>query len=119
MFSLSWYSVDTTFITTIKSIGTACTLAGVGVYLHRFKLVTDEGKHSLALISQQVTIPLYLFTKILYCNQDGFEAACPDVSQTMQDVWILVIWPFYVVICGKVEHNEIKCNSVVRLMYVA
>ena len=60
-----------TFKATIPSIGTACTLASVGIYLHSRGFIRGaEGKKTLALISQQVTIPLLLFTKVLYCTQD-------------------------------------------------
>jgi predicted permease len=59
-----------TFLASVKSVGTAVTLAGVGVYLHRRGVVEGHGKRTLALLSQQVTFPLFLFTKIVYCNQD-------------------------------------------------
>jgi predicted permease len=98
--SLFGSSVYTTLVASLKSIGTACTLAGVGVYLQYFGYVSNDGKRTLALISQQVTFPLYLFTKILYCNQDWSETKCPDVTQTLQQVWILLLWPLYVVGTG-------------------
>ena len=62
-------SFSSTFFASIRSVGTAVTLASVGVYLHRRKFVSSEGKRTLAKISQQVTFPLFLFTKIIYCNQ--------------------------------------------------
>jgi hypothetical protein len=62
--------IYSTFLASIRSVGTACTLAVVGIYLHRSGYVVGEGKRTLALISQQVTIPLFLFTKVIYCNQD-------------------------------------------------
>jgi len=49
-------------------------------------------KRTLALISQ------FLFTKILYCNQDWSEVACPDVTKSLNSVWMLLFWPMYV--CG-------------------
>jgi len=58
-----------TFEASVRSVGTAVTLAAVGVYLHRRQFVSSEGKRTLAKISQQVTFPLFLFTKIIYCNQ--------------------------------------------------
>jgi hypothetical protein len=59
-----------TFFASVRSVGTAVTLASVGVYLHRRGFVEGTGKRTLALLSQQVTFPLFLFTKIVYCNQD-------------------------------------------------
>jgi hypothetical protein len=59
-----------TFRASMRSVGTAVTLAGVGVYLHQRGFVVGDGKRTLALLSQQVTFPLFLFTKIIYCNQD-------------------------------------------------
>jgi predicted permease len=93
----SFYS---TFAASIRSVGTAVTLAGVGVYLHRRKFVSSDGKRTLARISQQVTFPLFLFTKICYCNQDWSSEPCPDVTKSLSDVWILLFWPAVVVACG-------------------
>lgn len=67
---LGYSQIVTTFLASVRSVGTACTLAAVGIYLHRRGFVVGEGKRTLALISQQVTIPLFLFTKVIYCNQD-------------------------------------------------
>lgn len=93
-------SIFGTFSASIRSVGTAVTLAAVGVYLHRQKYVVGEGKRTLALISQQVTFPLFLFTKIIYCNQDWSDDPCPDVTKSLGDVWILLFWPIYVVGTG-------------------
>ena len=88
------------FTASIRSVGTACTMASVGVYLHRRGFIIDNGKRTLALISQQVTIPAFLFTKIVYCNQDWSDLPCPDITNDLQDVWILLFWPAFVVFCG-------------------
>lgn len=93
-------SIYLTFIASLRSVGTACTMAGVGVYLHRRNFIVGEGKRTLALISQQVTIPAFLFTKIVYCNQDWSDEPCPDVTESLGDVWMLLLWPAYVVGCG-------------------
>jgi predicted permease len=94
------HSFYATFAASIRSVGTAVTLAGVGVYLHRRKFVSSDGKRTLARISQQVTFPLFLFTKICYCNQDWSDEPCPDVTKSLSDVWILLFWPAVVVACG-------------------
>jgi predicted permease len=91
-----------TFIASIRSVGTACTLAAVGVYLHRRNFVVGDGKKTLALISQQVTIPLFLFSKVVYCNQDWSDEPCPDVVEKLDDIWVLLLWPIYVVGWGLV-----------------
>jgi len=71
------------------------------VYLHRRGYVAaGEGKRTLALISQQVTFPLFLFTKIIYCNQDWSDEPCPDVTKSLEDVWMLLLWPLVVVGSG-------------------
>jgi predicted permease len=93
-------SVSATFLASVRSVGTACTLAVVGIYLHRSGFVVGDGKRTLALISQQVTIPLFLFTKIVFCNQDWSNNPCPDITQSLQDVWLLLFWPAYVVAAG-------------------
>lgn len=84
----------------LKSVGTACTLASVGIYLHQRGFVVGNGKRTLALISQQVTIPLLFFTKILYCNQDWSSDPCPNVVDSLADAWILLIWPVWVCVSG-------------------
>jgi predicted permease len=82
-----------TFVASVRSVGTAVTLAAVGVYLHRGNYLSSEGKRTLALISQQVTFPLFLFSRILYCNQDWSDAPCPNVMSSLEDVWMLALWP--------------------------
>lgn len=93
-------SIYGTFLASAKSVGTACTMAMVGVYLHQRGFVTAPGKRTLALISQQVTFPLFLFTKIIYCNQDWSPEPCPDVTKTLEHGWVLLIWPLFVVTTG-------------------
>lgn len=75
-------------------------MASVGAYLHRREFIVGNGKRTLALISQQVTIPAFLFTKIVYCNQDWSDLPCPDITNNLGDVWILLFWPAYVVSVG-------------------
>lgn len=96
----AWDSVASTFIASLRSVGTAVTLAGVGLYLHHIGAIGPEGKRTLALLSQQVTFPLFLFTKTIYCNQDWSEKPCPDVTRSLADVWMLMWWPAYVVAVG-------------------
>ena len=93
-------SITETFTASIRSVGTAVTLASVGIYLHRRDFVSAEGKRTLALISQQVTFPLFLFTKIIYCNQNWSSEPCPNVTESVRDAWMLLLWPAYVVACG-------------------
>jgi predicted permease len=92
------YQICTTFLASIRSVGTACTLAAVGIYLHRREFIRD--KKTLALIAQQATIPLFLFTKVIYCNQDWSDEPCPDITKSIADIWVLLLWPIYVVGCG-------------------
>eukprot|EP00980_Cylindrotheca_fusiformis_P000935 scaffold248_cov111-Cylindrotheca_fusiformis.AAC.12 len=102
-----------TFSASLRSVGTAVALASTGLYLHRRGFLNGDGKRTLALISQQVTIPLLFFTKIIYCNQDWSSDPCPDVTESLQDVWMLLWWPLYVVgmgllvgfIAAKVTHT--------------
>lgn len=107
-----------TFLASLRAVGTASTMAGAGWYLHRKNFVTPSGKKMMALISQQVTIPAYLFAKIIYCpsGSGGGEAAggaagdletpahpevvCPSVADRIPDLWMLCLWPFFVVACG-------------------
>mmetsp|Transcript_34270 Transcript_34270/g.39410 ORF Transcript_34270/g.39410 Transcript_34270/m.39410 type:complete len:622 (-) Transcript_34270:269-2134(-) len=93
-------TIISTFVASVKSVGTACTLAGVGIYLHQRGFVVGNGKRTLALISQQVTIPLLFFTKILYCDQNWSAEKCPNVTDSLRDVWILLVWPVWVCTAG-------------------
>ncbi|GKZ00168.1 hypothetical protein MPSEU_000970000 [Mayamaea pseudoterrestris] len=94
------HEITDTFLASVRSVGTAVTLALVGVYMHRRKLVEGNGKRTLALLSQQVTFPLFLFTKIVYCNQDWSSEACPNITSSLHTVWFLLFWPLVVVGCG-------------------
>lgn len=93
-------SIISTFVASLRSIGTAITMAMTGYYLHRTDCIGAEGKRTLAVLSQQVTFPLFLFSKILYCNQDWSDQPCPDVTKSLADVWMLLFWPIYVVGVG-------------------
>ena len=93
-------SIITTFVASLRSIGTAITMALTGYYLHRADFIGTEGKRTLAVLSQQVTIPLFLFSKIICCNQDRSDQPCPDVTKSLADVWMLLFWPIYVVGVG-------------------
>lgn len=95
-------SIMGTFLASVRSVGTACTLAMVGVYLHRRGFLEGDAKRAMALLSQQVTFPLFLFTKIVYCNQDWSSNPCPDVRNSIREAWLLLLWPVYVVVWGMI-----------------
>ena len=107
-------SMAPTFLASLRAVGTASTMAFAGFYLHRRGFVTPSGKKMMALLSQQVTIPAFLFAKIIYCpNGSGgggggrsmeeltvSQVICPSVADRISDLWMLLLWPFYVVLCG-------------------
>mmetsp|Transcript_10630 Transcript_10630/g.23199 ORF Transcript_10630/g.23199 Transcript_10630/m.23199 type:complete len:638 (-) Transcript_10630:266-2179(-) len=116
-------SMGPTFVASLRAVGTASTMAFAGFYLHRRGFVTASGKKMMALLSQQVTIPAFLFAKIIYCpsgnsgsgsisnvqndimeivdnNEVVPEIVCPSVANRISDLWMLLLWPFYVVFCG-------------------
>jgi len=93
-------AIASTFVASIRSVGTAVAMASIGVYAHQRGVIDTAGKRTLAVISQQITFPLFLFTKIIYCNQNWSDEPCPDVTSSLQDVWVLAIWPLYVVGAG-------------------
>lgn len=95
-------SLSDTFLAAVRSVATAATLASSGIYLHRKKLVTSEGKKALTTLSHQIAIPALFFSKIIHCPQDQKKEQCPDVLQHLPDVWLLLLWPAYVVGCGLV-----------------
>ena len=95
-------SIVGTLVASVRSVGTAVTMAAVGLYAHHRGFVDTAGKRTLAVISQQITFPLFLFTKIIYCNQNWSDEPCPDVMRSLGDVWMLVLWPVYVVCMGLV-----------------
>ena len=45
-------------------------------------------------------MPAFLFTRIVFCNQDWSDDPCPDVASDLDDLWGLLLWPAYVVGCG-------------------
>lgn len=93
-------AIVATLVASVRSVGTAVTLASVGFYAHHRGFVDNAGKRTLAVISQQITFPLFLFTKIIYCNQNWSDEPCPDVTRSLRDVWMLSLWPLYVVGMG-------------------
>lgn len=98
---LSSESMHSILFASVRSVGTACTLALAGIYLHRRGFIAADGKRTLALISQQVTIPLLFFTKLIYCDKFS-DAPCPNIMQSFESAWMLLLWPFYVVTLGLV-----------------
>lgn len=94
------FSAFENFIAASAAVLTAGTIAGTGAYLHRRGFVSDDGSLFLARITQQVTMPALLFSKIVYCKQDSSTDYCTSVIDMLDDVWILIVWPVYVVCCG-------------------
>ena len=93
-------SLHSTFVAALRSVATAGTMAMAGFYMHRRNLIGAEGKKALAKMSQQVTIPALFFSKIINCPQDFSDEPCPNVTDNLGDVWVLLLWPLYVVGCG-------------------
>lgn len=93
-------SIVPTFCAALRSVGTAATMAAAGFYLHRRNFVAAGEKKALARISQQVTIPCLFFTKIVDCPQDFSVDKCPNFTDNLSDIWWLLFWPLYVVLCG-------------------
>lgn len=89
-----------TFIAALRCVGTAGTMALAGFYLHKRGLITPQGTNAFAIMSQQVTIPALFFSKIIYCPQDFSHEKCPDITQNIGDIWVLVLWPLVVVGVG-------------------
>lgn len=85
------------FLAALRSVGTAATMASAGIYLHRQQYLTPDHKKVLALISQQVTIPALLFSKIVYCKQDSSTEACPHILDLLENASVLLLWPCYTV----------------------
>ena len=88
------------FIASLRSVGTATTLAAAGFYMDRRNFIQPGGKKTLALLSQQVTIPAFLFSKIVYCPQDKSPEPCPSFTDDLRDIWMLLFLPLFVVGCG-------------------
>ena len=95
-------SILATFVAALRSVGTAGVLAMAGFYLHRRGFINSEGNKAFAIMSQQVTIPALFFSKIIYCPQDFSHEKCPDITEHLGDVWVLLLWPLFVVGCGLV-----------------
>jgi len=93
-------NISETFFAALRSVGTAITMASMGVYLHRKKLIIGEEKRKIALISKKVTLPAFFFSKIIYCKQDWSDEPCPNVTSKLGDVFPLLFWPLYVVSWG-------------------
>ena len=93
-------NVLSNFLASTRSVGTAATLASAGIYIHRLGFTTNESKKLLAKISQQVTVPALLFTKIVYCKQDSSQTKCTSIFDMLDSVWMILFWPIYVVGCG-------------------
>lgn len=95
-------TLSATFVAALRSVGTAGTMAMAGFYLHQRGFVNSDGKKALARLSQQVTIPALFFSKIIYCPQNFSQDKCPDIIENLGDVWVLILWPLFVVGCGLV-----------------
>jgi len=95
-------SIGLTFLAALRSVGTAATMAAVGFYMDHRGFIQPGSKKTFALLSKHVTIPAYLFTKIVYCEQDGGLSGtpCPSMTDNLSDVWMLLFWPLVVVGVG-------------------
>jgi Membrane transport protein len=75
----------------------------VGVYLHRRGFIKDDdgGQRTLALMSQQVTVPLFLFTKTIHCPSDLRQVLfASNINSNGGVFWILLFGPAMVVTMG-------------------
>lgn len=88
------------FKASIHSVGTATTMTVAGVYLHRKGMITSETKTGMARYTQQIAIPALFFTKIVDCPQNFSHDECPNILNHLKDAWVLLIWPFYVLMVG-------------------
>jgi predicted permease len=101
-----------TFVAALESVGTAATLAGGGFYLHRRGFVSTEGKKVLARYSQQIAIPALFLSRLIGCGNSPAEeeAACPSIWDEMSALWILFVWPIYVIGVGLVV-GSVACAA--------
>jgi predicted permease len=103
-------SLLATLVASLRSVGTAVTMVLIGVYAdYRGLFYGQHGLRTLAVLSQQVTVPLFLFTKILYCPPSPppdatteTTSSCPNVAQALSEARMLLWWPAYVVALGLV-----------------
>jgi len=89
-----------TLFAALRSVGNAMTMAAGGVYLAKRSLITPGTRKGLAQISQQLTIPALLFSKLLACNQDWSDEPCPSISDALHTGWLMLLWPIAVVGSG-------------------
>ena len=87
-------------VASLRSIGTAATLASAGAVLAILQLITPATKKDLAKIAMNVTVPCLLFTTILDCPQDFSSEACTDVTSYITSGWPLLILPLVNVLLG-------------------
>ena len=86
-------SVGAVIIASMRSIGTALTMAACGAYLSRRGVLTAPVTKALAKVSMQLTMPCLLFTSILNCTQDWSTDPCPDIKQSIKEGWPLLFLP--------------------------
>jgi len=55
---------------------------------------------TIQTFGRNLPIPLFLFTKVVYCNQDWSEEPCPDITEKLDDIWVLLFWPAFFVVWG-------------------
>jgi predicted permease len=85
-------SLESTFIASLRSVGTAATLGSAGFYLHRRGFMTPDGKKAFARLSEQVTIPCLFFSKIVDCSQNFSDEKCPNITDNLADIWVLLFF---------------------------
>ena len=100
------------FLAAVHSVGTAITMTAAGVYLHRRKMITTATKTGMARYTQQIAIPALFFSKIVDCPQNFSQQQCPNILDHLNDAWVLLVWPFYVLgvglIVGKLVIHLVK-----------
>mmetsp|Transcript_4575 Transcript_4575/g.8824 ORF Transcript_4575/g.8824 Transcript_4575/m.8824 type:complete len:445 (+) Transcript_4575:95-1429(+) len=93
------------FFAASAAVLTAATMSGAGSYLHRMGFVSNDGSIFLARVTQQVTMPALLFSRIVYCKRDYSTDQCTNVIDMIDHLWMLLIWPIFVVCCGLIVGN--------------
>lgn len=97
------YNFGTTMLVALQSVGTSAILAFAGFYMHKRGFILDGfSKKTMALLSKEVTIPMLLFTQLVKCVPDSADPTkCSTITNEIsQGLWIVLIWPIFVVSCG-------------------
>jgi len=89
------------FAASVKAVLKIGVVAGAGVLMAKWGIITNEGRKCLGELTMTLLIPCLMFTQVADCDvQMQQNIPCPNMKSVILGSWVLFVWPLVVVSSG-------------------